>query len=112
MIERPRLPEPDGRGLADSTLAVHAGEDRLKSGNAVTDAIFCAATYTFPDTQSAVDYVAQKLPREEYGRYGNPSERVTERKLAALEGGQSAIVYSTGMAAICSLLMAVLKAGD
>lgn len=89
MIERPRLPEPDGRGLADSTLAVHAGEDRLKSGNAVTDAIFCAATYTFPDTQSAVDYVAQKLPREEYGRYGNPSERITERNWRPWRGGRA-----------------------
>lgn len=112
MTERPRLPEPNGQKLADSTMAVHAGEDRLKCGYAMTDAIFCAATYTFPDTQSAVDYVAQKLPREEYGRYGNPSERVTERKLAALEGGQGTIIYSTGMAAICSLLMALLKAGD
>ncbi len=70
MIERPRLPEPDGRGLADSTLAVHAGEDRLKSGNAVTDAIFCAATYTFPDTQSAVDYVARDCPARNMAAMG------------------------------------------
>jgi cystathionine gamma-synthase len=112
MTDRPRLPDPDGPELADSTMAVHAGEDRLKAGNAMTDAIFCTATYTFPDTQSAVDYVAQKLPREEYGRYGNPTERVAERKLAALEGSEGAILYSTGMAAICSLLMATLKAGD
>ncbi len=112
MTDRPRLPEPDGPELADSTLAVHAGEDRLKAGNAMTDAIFCSATYTFPDTQAAIDYVAQKLPREEYGRYGNPTERVAERKLAALEGGDGAILYSTGMAAISSLLMATLQSGD
>ncbi len=112
MTDRPRLPDPNGPKLADSTLAVHAGEDRLKVGNAMTDAIFCSATYTFPNTQAAIDYVAEKQPREEYGRYGNPTERVAERKLAALEGGEAAILYSTGMSAIASLLMALLQSGD
>ena len=112
MTDRPRLPDPDGPELADSTLAVHAGEDRLKVGNAMTDAIFCTATYTFPNTQAALDYVAENQPREEYGRYGNPTERVAERKLAALEGGEGAILYSTGMSAVCSLLMATLQSGD
>jgi len=112
MTDRPRLPDPNGPELADSTMAVHAGEDRLKVGNAMTDAIFCSATYTFPDTQAAIDYVAEKQPREEYGRYGNPTERVAERKLAAMEGGEGAILYSTGMSAICSLLMATLQSGD
>jgi cystathionine gamma-synthase len=112
MTDRPRLPDPNGPKLADSTLAVHAGEDRLKVGNAMTDAIFCSATYTFPDTQAAIDFATQKLPREEYGRYGNPTERVAERKLAAMEGGEGAILYSTGMSAIASLLMAILQSGD
>ncbi len=95
-----------------STLAVHAGEDRQKLGNSITDPIICAATYTFADTQSLIDYVEQGLPREEYGRYGNPGERVLERKLAALDGGEEAILYATGMAAIVGLLMAKLSAGD
>lgn len=101
-----------GQAPKTSTLAVHAGEDRLKPGYSITDPIFCAATYTFPDSQAVIDYVEQKQPREEYGRYGNPSEKVAERKLAALEGGQSALLYSTGMAAIAGLLLAKLKAGD
>src|SRR5262245_56722560 len=101
---------PDTPGL--STLAVHAGEDRQKEGNAITDPIFCAATYTFPDTQSVIDFIEQKLPREEYGRYGNPSEKVVERKLAALDGGEAALLFSTGMSAIVGLLMASLRAGD
>ncbi len=95
-----------------STLAVHAGEDRQKFGNAMTDPIFCAATYTFSDTQAAIDFVQQKQPREEYGRYGNPSERVAERKLAALEGGQEGLIYSSGMSAIVGLLLSKLRAGD
>lgn len=105
---------PDATGSAPktSTLAVHAGEDRLKPCFSITDPIFCAATYTFPDSQAVVDYVEQKQPREEYGRYGNPSEKVAERKLAALEGGEAAVLYGTGMAAVAGLLMAKLQAGD
>src|SRR5215218_7536988 len=100
--------KPAGRGL--STLAVHAGEQRQKFGDAITDAIFCASTYTFPNTQSVIDFIEQKLPREEYGRYGNPAEKVVERKLAALEGGEAALLFSSGMAAIVGLLMAKLNA--
>ncbi len=95
-----------------STLAVHAGEDRQKTGNSITDPIYVASTYTFADTQSVIDYIEQKQPREEYGRYGNPSERVVERKLAALEGGESALLFSTGMSALVVLLLSKLNSGD
>ena len=102
--------KPGDRGL--STLAVHAGEARQKAGDSITDPIFCASTYTFRDTQSVIDYIEQKQFREEYGRYGNPGERVAEAKLAALEGAQDAVLFSSGMAAIVGLLMAKLNAGD
>jgi cystathionine gamma-synthase len=95
-----------------STLAVHAGEDRQKLANSITDPIVCAATYTFANTQSVIDYIEQNLPREEYGRYGNPGERVLERKLAALDAGQDAVLFATGMSAIVGLLMAKLNSGD
>jgi cystathionine gamma-synthase len=95
-----------------STIAVHAGELRQKAGNAITDPIVCAATYTFASTQAVIDYLEQKQDREEYGRYGNPGEKVVERKLAALEGGEDAILYASGMAAMVGLLMAKLNAGD
>jgi cystathionine gamma-synthase len=95
-----------------ATLAVHAGEARQKPGDSITDPIFCASTYTFPDSQSVIDYIEQEQPREEYGRYGNPGERIVERKLAALEGGEEAVLFSSGMAAMVGLLMAKLNAGD
>ncbi|MGI9178601.1 MAG: PLP-dependent transferase, partial [Pirellulales bacterium] len=95
-----------------STTAVHAGEARQKPGFSLTDPIFASSTYTFPDTQSIIDFIEEKQPREEYGRYGNPGERVVEDKLAALEGGESAALFSSGMAALVGLLMAHLNAGD
>jgi cystathionine gamma-synthase len=102
----------DARPPQFSTLSVHGGEARQKPGDSITDPIFCASTYTFPDTQSVISYIEEQQPREEYGRYGNPGERVAERKLAALEGGESAVLFSSGMAAIVGLLMARLNAGD
>ncbi len=104
--------QPATRQPGPSTLAVHAGEDRQKLANAITDPIVCAATYTFASTQAVLDFIQQKLPREEYGRYGNPGERVVERKLARLEGGEEAILFATGMAAIVGLLMTKLNSGD
>jgi cystathionine gamma-synthase len=101
-------------GFSDdtSTLSVHAGESRQKPGDSITDPIFCASTYTFADTQSVIDYIEQNQTREEYGRYGNPGERVVERKLAALEGAEDAVLYSSGMAAFVGLLTAKLSACD
>ncbi|MCA9241003.1 MAG: aminotransferase class I/II-fold pyridoxal phosphate-dependent enzyme [Planctomycetales bacterium] len=107
---QPTKPLSQGPGL--STLAVHAGEARQKPGDAITDAIFCASTYTFTDTQSIIDYIEQGQAREEYGRYGNPGEKVVEAKLAALEGAETSVVFSSGMAALVGLLMAKLGQGD
>ena len=108
VIEHPGVPNE----ARISTLAVHAGEARQKPGDSITDPIFCASTYTFTDTQAVIDFIEEEQPREEYGRYGNPGERIAERKLAALEGAETAIVYSSGMAAMVGLLMAKLNAGD
>ena len=102
-----RTPSP---GL--STVAVHAGEAREKPGHSLTDPIFASSTYTFRDTQSIIDFIEEDQPREEYGRYGNPGERVVERKLAALEGGEMGVLFSSGMAALVGLLMTHLNAGD
>jgi cystathionine gamma-synthase len=101
-----------GKPFGPSTLAVHAGEERQKPTHSITDPIVCAATYTFASTQAVIDYIEQKQDREEYGRYGNPGEKVVERKLAALDGGQEAVIFASGMAAIVGLLMAKLNAGD
>ena len=103
---------PRGPARGTSTQAVHAGEDRIKPGFSLTDPIFCAATYNFANTQALIDFVREKQPREEYARYGNPSEKALERKLAALEGGQTAAVFSSGMAAVAAVLLARLQAGD
>ena len=100
-------PSPNGEHY--STLA---GEARQKPGDSITDPIFCTSTFTFESTASLLEFIEKKLPREEYGRYGNPIEKTVEKKLAALDGGEDAILFSTGMAAIVGLLTAKLNSGD
>ena len=95
-----------------STLSVHAGEARQKGFHSITDPIICASTFTFSDTRSIINFIEQKQERGEYGRYGVPGEKVVEKKLAALEGAETAILYSSGMAALVGLLNAKLGSGD
>ncbi|TWT97525.1 trans-sulfuration enzyme family protein [Neorhodopirellula pilleata] len=95
-----------------STRCVHGGEARQKSEGSITTPIYSASTFTFESTDELLDFVEGRQSREEYGRYGNPNERVVEAKLAALEGAEDAILYSSGMAAIVGLLMTKLSAGD
>ena len=101
-----------GQEYGESTTAIHGGEDHQKALDSITDPIVMASTYTFANTQAVIDYIENKEQRGEYGRYGNPNEAVVERKLAALDGGEDAVLYSSGMAAIVGVIMAKLNAGD
>ncbi|WP_442511413.1 trans-sulfuration enzyme family protein [Novipirellula sp. SH528] len=111
-------PKPSPRGLANeqslgaSTQCVHSGEQRQKAEGSITAPIYAASTFTFDSTASLLRFVNGEDEREEYGRYGNPNEKSVEAKLAALEGAEEAILYSSGMAAIVGLLMAKLSSGD
>ena len=103
---------PGAGSCGPSTASVHAGEARQKPGHSLTDPIFATSTYTFADTRSIIDFIEDKQPREEYGRYGNPGERVVEQKIAALEGAEMAVLFASGMGALVGLLMAHLNAGE
>jgi cystathionine gamma-synthase len=90
---------------------VHGGEARSKLADAVTEPIVQTATYTFANTAELVAYFEGRIEREEYGRYGNPTQRVAERKVAALEGAEDGLLFSSGMAAITTTLFAMLSKG-
>ena len=94
------------------TLAVHGGETRKKAHDSVTTPIVWSATYAFANTAEIESYFKGDIEREEYGRYGNPTVRAAEKKLAALEGAEDAALFSSGMAAATSALFELLKAGD
>ena len=95
-----------------STLSVHAGEARQKPSHGLVDSIVLASTFSFEDTQALVDFVKDGEGRSEYSRYGTPGDRVVEAKLAALEGAEEGVLYSSGMAAFAGVLNSVLSQGD
>ncbi len=100
-----------------STRVVHAGEKRVKPHHAITTPIVQTSTYTFENTRDLVDYMEARLwgdeiEREEYGRYGNPTIAAVEAKLANLDSGEAACLFSSGMAAVTTTLLSLLSAGS
>ncbi len=108
-----------------STQAVHAGEDKRKPFGALTTPIYQTSTYTFADTAEVLDFMERKAARkaareaggdlavrDEYGRYSNPTVNAVEGKLAALEGGERAVLFGSGMNAITTVFFALLRSGD
>src|SRR4030095_4906457 len=93
-----------GKPLGFSTLAVHGGEPRPKLGNSLATPIVQTATYTFGDTEELHNHFQRKIEREEYGRYGNPTQRIAEQKLASLEGAEDCLLFSSGMAAVTTAM--------
>jgi cystathionine gamma-synthase len=115
MAENPRAPRkpPKKRPAADAdrrkegfgTRSVHAGEEGGNPYDSVTQPIIQTSTYTFRDSAELLDF------KEEYGRYGNPTLRAAEKKLASLDEGEDALIFSSGMAAVTTTLLALLSPG-
>jgi cystathionine gamma-synthase len=79
--------------------------------------IFQTATYTFEDTADLCAFMQARMwgldgERTEYGRYGNPTVDAVEAKIAALEAGEAAALFASGMAAVTTSLLALLSAGN
>lgn len=113
---QPQSPRSARRARGESTRAVHDGVRRDKAYGSLNTPIVQTATYTFSNTQELIDFMERKTwgdghEREEYGRYGNPTIAAVERKLAALDGGEDAVLYASGMNAVTTLLLAVLPTG-
>lgn len=98
-----------------STDAVHGGDEKRKAYDALPMPIVQTATYAFADTAEIVAYTEGRHPageRGEYGRYGNPTVRAVERRMAALEGTEDAALFSSGMAAVTTSMLALVKGGQ
>jgi cystathionine gamma-synthase len=98
-----------------STDAVHAGVPRRRPEHTLAPGVAQTATYTFESTADLERYMRGEDPdtqREEYGRYGNPTVRELERRVAALEGAEDAVAFASGMGAITGVLLSLLRAGD
>jgi methionine-gamma-lyase len=96
----------------DSTTAIRCGEEKFGRSEPVAVNITRAANFTFANTREMRRWAEGKSSAYIYTRYGNPTLTVAEKKLAALESGEAAIVTASGMAAISSALLSQLRAGD
>jgi cystathionine gamma-synthase len=106
-----------------STQAVHGRRDRRRRPqphHALATPVAQTATYTFDSSADLTAFMAARMwggdaamaERVDYGRYGNPTVRAVERRLAELDGGEDALLYPTGMAAITNTLLTMLSAGS
>lgn len=95
-----------------NTKAVHFAQEPDYMTGAISEPIVPAVAYSFKDTDAAASVVSGEIEGTYYGRYGNPTARTLEKKMAGLEGAEDALGVSSGMAAISIAIMAFLKAGD
>jgi methionine-gamma-lyase len=100
------------RKWGDATVAIHVGEEKFGVGEPVGTSIARTANFTFANTEEMKLWAEGKSPAYIYTRYGNPTLATAEKKIAALEGAQSAVVAASGTAAVSASLLAVLQAGD
>lgn len=93
------------------TLAVRAGQVRTHEGEH-SEALFLTSSYVFETAAEAAERFSGEQPGNVYSRYTNPTVRNFQDRIAALEGAEAAVATSSGMAAILSTCMALLKSGD
>lgn len=94
-----------------ATKAVRVGHRRTAESEQ-SEPIFPTSSFVFDSAEQAAARFSGDEPGNIYSRFTNPTVRTFEERLAALEGGESAVATSSGMSAILSTMMALLEAGD
>ncbi len=93
------------------TLAVRAGQVRSHEGEQ-SEPIFATTSFVFGSAAEAAARFSGEQPGNIYSRFTNPTVRVFEQRIAALEGGERAVATSSGMSAILVACLGLLKSGD
>jgi cystathionine beta-lyase/cystathionine gamma-synthase len=98
--------------LAFSTLAICAGEEDRFSYGAVTAPIYQTSTFAFKNTSELIKFQEGDPGKYLYTRYGNPTLKTVEEKMAVLEGGEAGLVVSSGMAAVATMALTLVSSGE
>jgi methionine-gamma-lyase len=93
------------------TQAVHAGEDRSEHHGAVSVPIYPASVFAFSDADEGIAVHNHEKEGYYYGRLGNPTVAALERTMAELEGGDDALAFASGMAAISAAAFTLVGSG-
>ncbi len=111
MTDNPDSPKNPLHDAGIDTLAIRAGISRSAEGEH-SEPIFTTSSYVFASAAEAAARFSGDEPGNVYSRYTNPTVRMFQERMAALEGGEAAVATASGMAAILSTCMALLSAGD
>lgn len=95
-----------------STELIHAGEAEDRSATPLTTPIYETTTFVFDNAQEVVAYNEGRSNKHLYSRYTNPTVVAAEKKLAALDRADAALLFSSGQGATTTIMLAHLKAGD
>ena len=101
-----------GRKQSIFTRSVHAGEPRRKYADSITTPIIQTSTFTFQNSKHIEDYTRKGKEHFEYGRYGNPTAKIAENRLADLESAEDCVVFTSGMSAITTTILTLVQSGD
>jgi O-succinylhomoserine sulfhydrylase len=94
------------------TQLVHEGSRRSQYGE-MAEAIFLTQGFAYPSAEAAEQrFIKPEADEFVYARYGNPTTRMFEERIAALEGTEDAFATASGMAAVSGALMSLCRAGD
>lgn len=99
--------------MKPATELIHAGE-RMTTGatESLTVPIYETSTFVFRSAADVARYQAGALDGYLYSRYENPTVAATERKVAAADGAEASLLFSSGMAAVATALLGLLRSGD
>jgi len=105
------MPAPTKKTYRPETRLVHAGTLRSQF-NEMSEALFLTQGYKYDSAEDCEARFSGKIPGYVYSRYSNPTMDMFERRMAALEGAEAARSTATGMAAVTTALMGLVRAGD
>ena len=105
------MPASNQKTYRPETRLVHGGTLRSQFGE-TSEALFLTQGYIYPNAEECEARFSGKIPGYVYSRYSNPTMDMFEKRMAALEGAEAARSTATGMAAVTTALMGLVKAGD
>jgi methionine-gamma-lyase len=94
------------------TEVIHMGYDSGENSGSLVPPLFQSSTFTFANAAQGERRFAGEEEGYIYSRLGNPTVKVLEERMAALEGAEKALAFGSGMAAVSSILFSIVKAGD
>lgn len=104
--------EMNKKDIGFNTRSIHAGNQASNLYGALNPPIFMTSTFAFESLEESEAIFSGQKEGFVYTRGNNPTLKILERKMADLEYGEDAIAFSSGMAAISSVILSLVKTGD